>query len=117
MKLYIKGELTDLNTFVNAERTNRYIGAKIKKTETERIYWSCREQQLQVKTKPCTIIFSWYSKNKKKDNDNISFAKKFILDGLVQAGILYDDTQEWVTGFEDHFYIDKDNPHIVVELK
>lgn len=115
-KLIISGEFTGLNEYINAERGNRYVAAKIKREETERVYWSCREQRLDLIDKPVKIIFNWYLKNEKKDPDNIRMGSKFICDGLVKAGILFDDTQEWIKGFEDHFYIDKKNPRVEVLL-
>ena len=34
MIINLPGEFTTLNKYINAERTNRYLGAKIKKEET-----------------------------------------------------------------------------------
>lgn len=62
------------------------------------------------------IIFRWYCKNQKKDPDNISFAKKFILDGMVKAGVLENDGWKQVAGFQDEFYLDKQHPRVEVEL-
>jgi Holliday junction resolvase RusA-like endonuclease len=117
MKLIILGRLPSLNDYIQAERSNRYAGAKMKKDYTSMIYWLCREQKLEARLKPCHITFKWYEANKKRDLDNIAYGKKFCIDGLVKAGILYNDTQEWVKGFTDEFYIDKDNPRIIVEIK
>lgn len=115
MRLIVIGRLPSLNEYVQAERSNRFAGAKMKKDYTEMIYWTIREQKLEAKLKPCRITFKWYEENKKRDLDNITgFGHKVILDGLVKAGILYNDTQEWVKGFTDEFYISKSNPHIEV---
>jgi len=43
MKLVIPGELTDLNTYINAERSNRYAGAKIKREMTDYVAWIAKE--------------------------------------------------------------------------
>lgn len=114
--LTIPGELTSLNEYISALNRNRFVGAKIKKEETERVFWHCREQKLSLIGRPVTISFHWYMKNKKKDLDNVAFAKKFILDGLVEAGILFNDTQEWVKGFEDRFSIDNTDPRVEVHF-
>lgn len=45
-----------------------------------------------------------------------AFGRKVILDGLVQAGILPNDNWNYVDGFQDEFYVDADNPHVVVEV-
>ena len=65
------------------------------------------------------MIFSflWVAKNKRKDPDNICFAKKYILDGLVAAGILPTDGWNHVSGFRDEFDISPDNPRTIVTLE
>lgn len=107
----IKGELTDLNAYVNACRRNRFVGAKIKKDETERVYWECKEQKIKPATKfPVRITFNWYLKNKRVDPDNAVFGKKFLLDGFVMAGVLPDDSQKYIKGFSEDWFIDKEFP-------
>lgn len=107
-------ELTDLNKYINEERTNKYISAKTKKTNTNICALFCKnvpEITGQVK-----VIFSWYCTNKKKDPDNIAFAKKFILDGMVLSGILKNDGWNNIYEFEDKFYVDKKNPRVEVTI-
>lgn len=113
-KIIIPGELTDLNTYIKAERTNKHIAAKIKKNDTETVRLLSRlmpkvEKQIIVK-----II--WYTKDSKKDPDNVAFAKKFILDGLVLSKVLKNDGRKQIKAFEDCFEVDKLNPRIEVEL-
>ncbi len=115
-KLIIKGELTDLNTYINAERSNRFFGAKLKKENTELVEQEIMIQRLKPINKPVFVYIYWYIKNGRKDPDNIAFAKKFILDGLVKMGVLKDDGMQEIIGFQDHFNIDKDNPRIEVIL-
>lgn len=115
MKLTIPGELTDLNTYINAERSNRYIGARIKREMTDYITLLARRLKTEIRT-PVRITYRWYCKNKRKDKSNIAFAKKFIEDGLVNAGVLKNDGWNDIEGFNDRFYIDKDNPRVEVEI-
>lgn len=82
--------LTDLNTYINTERTNRFAGAKLKKTNTEIVAWKAKEQ-LKPMDKINKITFIFTCKNKKKDKDNLIFQSKFVLDGLVMAGIIKND--------------------------
>jgi hypothetical protein len=117
MILIIKGELTDLNTYINAQRTNRFVGAKIKKDETERVAWECKRQKLKKITCEIPEVFiDWYVKDAKKDADNITFAKKFILDGLVTSGVLPSDGRKFINAFSDIIYVDKKNPRIEITL-
>ena len=63
-----------------------------------------------------SLAFRWYEENMKRDIDNISFAKKFILDSMVQSGIIESDGWRGVIGFTDDFYVDKENPRIEVDI-
>ena len=90
---------TTLNEYINAERRNRYIGAKIKKDETLIAEEAFRG--LETILVPVRAIFTWTLKNKRKDLDNVAFAKKFILDGAVKAGLLQSDNVKFVVGLED----------------
>ena len=54
-------------------------------------------------TNPIKIHFHWIEGNKKRDLDNIAFAKKFILDSMVKIGKLKDDNRKYVTAFTDTF--------------
>ncbi len=113
--LEIPGELTDLNTYINAERRNRFMGAKIKKEMTELCTHVAQLSNIPPIQEKCSFIFQWYVKNQRKDPDNISFTKKFILDGLQKAGVLQGDSMAWVGNFCDMFFLDKENPRIIVQ--
>lgn len=115
-RLLIEGELTALNEFINAERRNRYIAAKIKKDETGYCQDVAEKSDLKLQETdfPCALIITWYVKNKRKDADNIAFAKKFILDGLVEAGVLPNDNRKYVQGFMDIVKEDKEHQRIEI---
>lgn len=52
------------------------------------------------------LYFQWREFNRRRDPDNIAGGgRKFILDGLVQAGILENDGWRHVTGWKDDFLI------------
>jgi Holliday junction resolvase RusA-like endonuclease len=115
-QLLIEGELTALNAYVSAERRNRYIAAKIKKNETGYCQEVAEKSELKLQETdfPCALIITWYVKNKRKDADNIAFAKKFILDGLVEAGVLPNDNRKYVQGFTDIVKEDKERQRIEI---
>ena len=118
LRFYIPGELTALNEYISIERTPRYgrsMAADTKKRETERV----RLQALELPTVekyPVKIIMTWYCKDKKHDPDNVAFAKKFVLDGLVRAGVLKQDGWKQIEGFIDTFAIDADNPGVEITI-
>jgi Holliday junction resolvase RusA-like endonuclease len=102
----IPGEICDLNRYINAERTNKFMAAKIKKNETDRLTWYFKGK---VKAKGKVFIqFIWTTKDNKKDPDNISFAKKFVLDAMVKAGVLENDGRKQIIGFGDSFITGKE---------
>jgi len=106
---------TSLNKYINAERTNKFMGASIKKKETEYVYWMCKEQGLKPIKKKVQVDFYWYVVNKRKDPDNISFAKKFCMDGIVKAGVLKNDGMKEIEGFSDHFIHDTQE-QVIIDL-
>jgi Holliday junction resolvase RusA-like endonuclease len=111
----IPGELIDLNQYIRNERGNLYAAASIKKNMTE-ICTLCAKKVRPVGEK-VKLLFTWYCCNEKKDPDNISFAKKFIIDGMVKAGVLKNDGWKQIGGFEDNFIVDKHNPRVEVEIR
>ena len=66
--------------------------------------------------KPVIIHFHWVEENKKRDLDNIAFAKKFILDALVKQGKLKDDNRRCVTAFTDTFGYAKESK-VILEVE
>ena len=113
----IDEKLPSLNDYTKACRTNKFIGAKMK-DETENLIWFYIKKQIKCGkiTSPVKIHFIWNEKNKKRDLDNICFAKKFILDALVKANVLEDDKQNYVVGFTDTFRYGNEN-NVVVEIE
>lgn len=103
--MIIKYQYTTLNKYIAAERSHRQKAAKIKRDET-----FATKMMLLGKAKlktPCGIRFTWHIKNRRTDPDNIAFAKKFILDGMVAANLIPNDTMKHITHFEDKFIISK----------
>ena len=99
-------KLPSANEYINACRQDKHAGAKMKKDFENQI--ALFVKPLPKFDKPITIHFHWIEGNKRRDLDNISFAKKFILDTLVKLGKLKDDNRKCVTGFKDTFsYGDK----------
>ena len=81
------------------ELNNIHYRVRAKKKE----YWSkliekeCIAQQIKPMNK-VSVTFEFYLPDKRRrDLDNLGFAAKFVLDGLVNAGILVDDSYREVS--------------------
>lgn len=116
MRFVIPGRLSGLNEMVNANRTNPYKGAKLKKDNERIVMDALRYQRVQPVYEPVYLRFMWVEPNKRRDKDNIASAHKYILDALVKMGILENDGWKQILGFSDRFAVDPKNPHIVVEI-
>jgi hypothetical protein len=113
----IISRLTSLNEYSNAERTNRYNAARIKRQNTELVAYTALSQLQGVKiTKPVYIEYLWVEPNTLHDKSNVAFAKKYVEDGLVMAGILKNDKWNDIIGFKDEFAVDKHNPRVEVTI-
>ena len=117
-RLIVKGRLPGLNEYTKACRTSPHTGNEMKRQAQDMVMWYILQQMRGHRfTKPVFILFSFYEQDRRRDRDNISsFARKVIQDALVKCGNLQDDGWDYVTGYMDRFYVDKENPRIVVEF-
>lgn len=115
--LIIPGTLSSLNKYIEAERANRYKGASLKRKNEKSIATAIKHCLKGIKIeKPVEMHYLWVVPNKRTDRDNVAFAKKFVQDALVSAGVLKDDGWKHVVGFSDRFEVDKNNPRIEVKI-
>ena len=100
MYFKIEQRLPSLNEVIEANRTNRYAGAKMKR-EIEGIiavYINIARHVGTIKPvkTPVVIDIEWHEKTKRRDVDNIQSSQKFILDALQKQGILVNDNRHYV---------------------
>lgn len=115
--LVIEGRFPSLNDYVDAERRNRYRAADIKRRQTERVRLEAVAQGVPHFEGPVVVRFLWVEPTRRRDLDNVAFAKKFVLDGLVAAGVLDGDGQRFVVGLQDLFEVDPARPRVMVEVE
>lgn len=115
-KITISGELPGMNEIINANRNNRYAGASQKKKITNLVAWECKAQGIKPIDYKVDVEIHWYCKNKRKDKDNISCGMKFLLDGLMTAGVIPNDGWNEIGDINHRFFIDKDNPRVEMFL-
>lgn len=100
-----------LNEYINTERRNKYAAAKIKDKLTNEVAWQCKSKRCHRPIGKVDMIFKWHVKGR-HDSDNIAFAKKFVLDGMVQAGLLENDNPKCVRHLADYIYRDLKKPQV-----
>ena len=108
-KINIKTKLPTLNEYINAERTNRYIAANLKHKYTKSI--SKEVNGLTFDPIKYDVAITWFKDSNRKDHDNISFGLKFILDGMVKAGVIPGDGSKYINSIHHHFILDKDSEY------
>lgn len=107
-------KLPSLNEYINICRTNPFKASKFKKElENDIEIFLARLPKFE---NPIKIHFHWVEGSRRRDLDNISASKKFILDAMVKAGKLKDDNRKCVTGFIDTFEYGKETK-VILEIE
>ena len=116
----IQGRLVGMNEIIGAARNNRFGSASQKKSQMQIVTDAILADEVFRKLrfeKKVNIYVSFIEKSSRRDIDNITSANKFILDSIVNYGILIDDSQKYVTKIVSEVFVDKENPRIEVTLK
>lgn len=119
MKIIIPGELPDLNTIIAESKKGRgryQPYNDIKRAYTEKVAWIAKVN-IKNKLEKIDLEINWICKDKRKDKDNIIAGTKFILDGLVVAGVIENDGWKQIGDITHKFDVDKHNPRIEVIIK
>ena len=114
MKYEINMKLPSLNDYTKWCRGNKFLANKYKAQIEQDI--GLFLAKMPKWTNPIKIHFHWIEGNKKRDLDNIAFAKKFILDSMVKIGKLKDDNRKYVTAFTDTFEYGK-TTKVILEVE
>ncbi|MDF7636945.1 hypothetical protein PT274_01525 [Leuconostocaceae bacterium ESL0958] len=110
-----------LNKYINAERQNRFSGAKMKKMATmycKRQVELAMAEGLQF-TWPCKLKLDWYLPDGRIDPDNWDFCKKYLQDGMQKAmyegdAFLENDSIKFIVGYDSDFAVDKEHPRLEI---
>lgn len=112
--IVIPGELPDLNTIIDESKKHWAEYNRMKKEYTEMVAWLAKGKG---KFKKINLDITWVCKDRRKDKDNIAAGVKFILDGLVMAGVIKNDGWNQIGDIVHRFEVDKNNPRIEVRIK
>jgi Holliday junction resolvase RusA-like endonuclease len=100
-RVHIQGKLPSLNDYIRACRAGPQVGNKMKREYEDIIMLQLG--RMQRITEPVRVKFIWHEKNRRRDKDNVAFAKKFIFDAMQKAGKLINDNNDYIMGFSDEF--------------
>ena len=117
IQVVIQGRLPGMNDFIGAMNANRWKGADLKRKETKRCAMAA--MGLAKIKYPVRIEISWVERDSRRDIDNVaSGGTKVLLDGLVMAGVLPDDSRKWIRGISHRFPPpDKAHPRVIVDIE
>lgn len=96
--LHLKFEIwiPTLNEYIDAERANKYRAANMKKVLTQKIkFWTMSQSRMRLHGLH-DLVLVWTRKDKRHDADNVYAGVKFLLDGIVAAGIIPGDDRKHV---------------------
>lgn len=113
--IIIPGELPDLNTIIAETKGHWGNYSSLKKTNTQLVAF-CTKRDIKRRYNKIDLDITWHCKNKRKDKDNIMAGTKFILDGLVMAGIIQNDGWAHVGQIKHTFDVDKQDPRVEVKI-
>lgn len=106
-----------LNDYIDAERSNRFIAAKMKNDATTNIMVDAMSQNRKQLNGLYDVNFYHIVPDNKKDADNIYFRQKFILDGFVKARILAGDGRKNVRHISHFIRTIKNEDFVMVRVR
>lgn len=110
----IEVKLPSLNDYIKWCRSNKYYANKKKQEIEQQIAYYI--SKMPIYKNPIKINFIWVEDSKRRDLDNICFAKKFILDSMVKSGKLKDDNRKYVYAFTDNFRYENESK-VILEIE
>jgi len=103
-----------MNTIVKKSKSHYMAYSNMKKDYTALVQISAGNLP---KIERADFEITWYCKDRRKDPDNVSGGGiKFILDGLVKAGVLENDGWRQIKSIKHKFEVDKENPRVEVKI-
>ena len=104
-ELWVPGPLPGQNEIIKAAKSGRGKGnayARMKSQWSATVQAQARSQRLQKVPGRVSIDLYWVEPTRKRDPDNVHAAVKFVLDGLVAAGLIDSDAQRTISRITHH---------------
>lgn len=116
LRFEIPGRFPGMNEIVEAAKAHYKRYAEMKRTYTDMVAWCAKAAKVPPMDR-VRISIVWVEPDNRRDFDNVSAGQKFLLDGLVQAGVLQNDTRWYVRSVAHTVKTDKTNPRVIVTLE
>lgn len=98
----IKTKFPTLTDIISASKKHFAVYSKMKKKYTNMVWAFAKAAHVKTASGPIRLTVIWREpKKSRRDPDNVMAAKKFILDGLVNAGVIQNDSHKYVSGCSD----------------
>lgn len=114
----IPGRMPDLNDMIAAAKAGRgkyQPYARDKGAYTDMVAWYCKAARVPHLPR-VRVRITWIEPDARRDPDNIAAAAKYVMDGLVEAGVIQDDRQRYVAGIEHAWAVDRRRPRVEIEI-
>ena len=113
----IPGTFPDFNKIIKAAKQGRgkYQPYALMKDEYTQIVAWCATRLPKYGRVDVTI--TWWEPNRRRDPDGVAAGCKFVMDGLVMAGTIKDDSQRYVRSINHRFGVDKGNPRVEIQIE
>lgn len=113
-RFILMGKFGSLNDLIGASNHNRFVGADIKRKNTNRVTVQC--EGLGLFKPHGHYTFNWHLSDKRTDPDNIASAVKYIFDGLQKASVIPNDNWEYIKSISHTFTADASKGMEFVEV-
>jgi Holliday junction resolvase RusA-like endonuclease len=116
-KFTIYGKLPGFNEYTNKCRADKYGAARFKQKIEAEIGWEIIAAGLNNrKFRRMSVHIDFFEPNRRRDEDNVKSAKKFILDAMAKVRTIQGDGQKYIEKITDTLRLDRDNPRVEVTI-
>lgn len=102
----------------NDQRRWHWTKVRKAKADMQTLVWAAaKRDDIQPVVKRIDITVTWYAPNAiHRDSDSLGPLLKASLDALVVAGVIADDSHQYVRRSAHAIDIDRENPRIEIEI-
>jgi hypothetical protein len=116
ISFFLDFPLPTLNEMIRTARGNKFAAAAQKKKYTDLVAMEIVVQTERPHFEAISLDITWIETKKKRDPDNVTGSGlKFLMDGIVAAGIIDDDDRDHVASITNRIAV-SDSRGVVVKV-